>query len=175
MTDLQASLPRTVIVPVDALLVLKGDIIRNFTYDIRSKGCMMRFSASVVFEEFQGTLVDRELLFPRTGPRDLPEELTFETCSDMFLQYHFKKICVPYSSQLALLYTRKKILNKSRIFRGGMTFLQGKDIQKLLKHDPISIVQQECMRQAILNIVLQIAGSSIAHFPVQSMYGLSFW
>ena len=93
----------------------------------------------------------------------------------MFLQYHFKEICVPYSSQLALLYTKKDIMNKSKIFRGGMTFLQGKDIQKLLKHDPISIVQQECMRQAILNIVLQIAGSSIAHFPVQSMYGLSFW
>ena len=117
LTALQASLPRTVIVPVDALLVLKGDILRNFTYDIRSKGCIMRFSASVVVEEFQGTLVDRELLFPRTGSRDLPEELSFETCFDLFLQYHFKETCVPYSSQLALLYTRKEIMNKGKISR----------------------------------------------------------
>ena len=112
LTALQALLPRTVIVPVDELLVLKGDIIRNFIYDIRSKGSIMRFSASVVVEDLQGTVVDRALLFPRTGPRQLPEELTFDTCSDMFLQYHFKEICVPYSAQLSLLYTTKTILEE---------------------------------------------------------------
>ena len=64
LTALHDSLPRSVIVPVDALLVVKGDILRNFIYDIRSKGSMMRFSASVVVKDLQHSVVDRALLFP---------------------------------------------------------------------------------------------------------------
>ena len=175
LTALQASLPIMVVVPVDALLVLKAEIVRKFVYDMRSTERLMRFGASVLCEDLQLTVEYRRLIFPIPGPRELPEELTFDTCSDMFLQYHFKEICVPCSAQLSILYTTKAILNQDKTFRGCMTFLLGKNIPELLRHDPTSIVQQEALRQSLLNLVLQIMCYTIDTFPVPSIYGLSFW
>ena len=126
----------------------------------------MRFGASVICEDLQLTVEDRRPIFPIPGPRELPEELTFDTCSDMFLQFHCKEICVPNSAQLSLLYTKKAILNNNPIFRSCMIILQGKDIPELLRHDPASIVQQKALRQCILNLVLQIEGHTIDNFPV---------
>ena len=103
--------------------------------------------------------------------------LSFDTSSDMFLQFHCRETSLPSSSQLRLLFMYKELLRGSLEFVSSMEICSSKDLSTLLRSEPHSIANQESIRQSLIKSCLTFIqrGTTLESFEVEDLYGLSYW
>ena len=168
LAALQAFNPIRVTVPKDKILLLKSDILRKFIYPLKCTATMDRYGAALSTSPRIETGRLRGTLYPIHGHKPLEPFFSFDTCSDMFLQFHCRETSLPSSSQLRLLLMNKDLPKGSLEFVSSMENCSSKDLPTLLRNEPHSIVNQESIRQSLVRLCLTVIQRGM---PLESFIG----
>ena len=159
LSALQASKAVNVTFPTNSFLFVKANILRQFVFSRETTGSMTRYEASTAYCDTESQdLLQRNQLFPNTT-KDGEKDLVFSTCCDMFLQFLCKEICVPFSSQLSMLF-QSELLMDNESFVSLVAHVKDLSLQEILTKEPESIIMQEAMRQSIIARVISLHQSS---------------